>query len=443
MNPHRKISFQNPISSVLGKRERAEPRKLFSDSPQKKTRFEFQHQIALHYKIQTAIRENDLNFLKECLNEKVDFDYNAPNTPLKIAVEQRNLECVKILLDAGALTERLKESSGNPLPIAAQNGDLELVRALVSAGAQVNTKYKGCEALYSAAENGHCHVLAFLLEAGAELEVPSLKGETALYKAVTKGHYNCAEFLLKAGASPNVCRLAGFHRESMSPLHKAVRYGRVDLVELLLHFAANPNPTTSVQLETPLHQMLSQSQHSDEIDFEILKLFLKFGADVNLRNNDGFSALHFALCNYKSINILQLLINADADVNAQTNAGFTPLHFILDDAEDRLEAFQLIFAAGADDELENRDGKSPLDFAVENGKIIEQHIMRDARLQKKMMIMLSAYEQSQNLARPIESAPLINLSQIQEVGVFEDILSFDPDTYLHYLVSDSDDDALE
>ena len=51
---------------------------------------------------------------------------------------------------------------------------------------------------------------------------------------------------------------------------------------------------------------------------------VKLGADVNFRDFQGFTALHYA-CMYGWSTVIESLIIAGADINAVTFSCFTPL----------------------------------------------------------------------------------------------------------------------
>ena len=57
----------------------------------------------------------------------------------------------------------------------------------------------------------------------------------------------------------------------------------------------------------------------------IVSLLLEKGADVNAKNNDGWTPLHWASENGHEA-IVSLLLEKGADVNAKDNDGETPLH---------------------------------------------------------------------------------------------------------------------
>jgi ankyrin repeat protein len=84
-------------------------------------------------------------------------------TALHGAVARRDVEIVKMLLEAGADPNAKQERGFVPLHDAAANGSLELVQLLVSHGAQVSIRSEdGKTAGEMAAERGHTEVAEWL-----------------------------------------------------------------------------------------------------------------------------------------------------------------------------------------------------------------------------------------------------------------------------------------
>ena len=59
-------------------------------------------------------------------------------------------------------------------------------------------------------------------------------------------------------------------------------------------------------------------------DAKALRILLGYGAQVNIRDGQGFSPLHLA----SSVACINLLVNAGADIKARNSSGHTPLHSI-------------------------------------------------------------------------------------------------------------------
>ncbi len=90
---------------------------------------------------------------------------------------------------------------------------------------------------------------------------------------------------------------------------------------------------------------------------EIVELLIAYGADVNLKDNDGQTPPHWAT-KHGYQEIVELLIARGADVNLKDNDGQTPLHWATKHAYQ--EIVELLIAHGADVNLKDNDGQPPL-----------------------------------------------------------------------------------
>ena len=125
--------------------------------------------------------------------------------PLDGAVQQGQLEMVKLLLASGA------KFHGGELANAAFAGSgneaLAMVTALIQAGADVNSPLPDYHdtALFRASFKGNKDLVKLLLaQPGIQLDAINIDGDTALMAAAEKGHLEIAEMLLKAGAKVNI-----------------------------------------------------------------------------------------------------------------------------------------------------------------------------------------------------------------------------------------------
>ncbi|WP_342224629.1 ankyrin repeat domain-containing protein [Spiroplasma endosymbiont of Asaphidion curtum] len=94
-----------------------------------------------------TIWENNFTFAKELLtnqNSKNKINVNAinnyKNTPIMGAIQNNNIEIVKLLLEHGSDINAKAENGITPLHLAAQNGYLAIVKLLLANGADVNEK---------------------------------------------------------------------------------------------------------------------------------------------------------------------------------------------------------------------------------------------------------------------------------------------------------------
>jgi uncharacterized protein len=93
------------------------------------------------------------------------------------------------------------------LMMAALRGNEEWLRRLISSGAQVNRT--GWTPLHYAASGGATHLVALLLDKGADIEAPSPNGTTALMMAARYGAQDSAVLLVARGAKVRAKNLAG------------------------------------------------------------------------------------------------------------------------------------------------------------------------------------------------------------------------------------------
>jgi ankyrin repeat protein len=119
---------------------------------------------------------------------------------------------------------------------SAFNGKLDVVQQLVSAGISVNAHDpEQRTSLMWAAFNGHTPVVSFLLEHGAEVDAKDKSKRTALMYASSGPFKQTVELLLKNGADANVQgSLEGF-----TALMTAAAEGQLEVVRVLLAYGAN------------------------------------------------------------------------------------------------------------------------------------------------------------------------------------------------------------
>ncbi len=122
--------------------------------------------------------------------------------------------------------------------------------------------------------------------------------------------------------------------------------GRLDIVRMLIEHGADPNLGRESTGETPLHHALLDD---DAIQRDIVRVLLDAGADPNRRCKTGVLSINFM-----------------RDVRVR---GEAPLHRAAAYAE--VETIQLLLAAGAQNEMKDANGDSPLSWASLHNRDIE------------------------------------------------------------------------
>ena len=100
---------------------------------------------------------------------------------------------------------------------------------------------------------------------------------------------------------------------------------------------------------------------------EIIATLIEAGANVNARIKDGYSPLHFAAVLNKNPAVIKALAQAGADVNARTKDGWSPLHFAAENNKNS-QVIRALVQAGADVNARDKDEETPLHQAAERNK---------------------------------------------------------------------------
>lgn len=122
--------------------------------------------------------------------------------------------------------------------------------------------------------------------------------------------------MLRKGTPPDIQDNSGY-----TALHYAARNNNFEICKELLENNASVNAVTKSGRATPLHRASTQGH------VKIVELLLKSGADVDLLDADGFSALHRAVASEK-IQICKLLCEKTKD-NLKNHSGLTPFELAL------------------------------------------------------------------------------------------------------------------
>lgn len=105
------------------------------------------------------------------------------------------------------------------LHIAASRGDVRSLELLLDAQADADAvTARGETALYLAACEGHGLVVTQLQRAGADINLSNHRGETPLHAAMATGHFSCARQLLWMGALTQCRNIHGLRAEDAAPM---------------------------------------------------------------------------------------------------------------------------------------------------------------------------------------------------------------------------------
>ena len=103
---------------------------------------------------------------------------------------------------------------------------------------------------------------------------------------------------------------------------------------------------------------------ASEGNVKAVKQHLADGVDVNAKDEDGWTSLHYATTGLtRRVEIVELLIDAGADVNAKDVSSWTPLHGAAQSLGHK-EIAELLITAGAAVNTKSENGGTPLDITI-------------------------------------------------------------------------------
>jgi len=243
-----------------------------------------------------------------------------------------NLNCVKVLLSFKAdIESRYYPESFHegytPLLMAAARGHVDVVRCLLENGADVNARAnRDFTPLMMAITNNRVNVAIFLIEHGADVNIQGKDGKTALHYAVFRDSRLCQKF-------PCVCGVCFIENGADVNVRAAMNDSRS---------------------HTPLM---------------LVTILVEHGANIDLQDKQGDTALHCAVCS-NSLEVAHALLSHGAS-QLFSNQGLTPLllasyeckNTMVEDLltrpeftkEQKIDAMELLGASLATKELRDAD----------------------------------------------------------------------------------------
>ena len=352
--------------------------------------------------LMTATRTGNLDTVKLLIERGANVNAKEGDrgqTALMWAVLENHPDVAKLLIEKGAdvnaqtvvvipdgITPEPSGTSGN---IGANGPGFYRARA-------VPTPSGAMSALLFAAREGNQQMARILLDAKADVNLPSANGSPPLVVAITNNHIALAITLLERGANPNLSdrfwkrtplyaavemRNMDFTRESPPPV--ADTRDAMDLIKALLAKGADPNARVNT---TPVRGFMQGSANWVNFDGQtafiraalagditLMRLLLEHGADPNIKTNEGSTALMaaagvnfvvsqtFTRSNDEYLEAAKLCLEKGNDVNAINNQGITAMHGATNRGFD--DMVKLLAAAGSKLDVADKQGRTPMTYA--------------------------------------------------------------------------------
>ena len=231
--------------------------------------------------LSTCIRHGLSTRTINCLIEAgayIGTDSDRDN-PLCCAVSERNIDCVKSLIAAGANVDDVDLSGYTPLHRAVESNWIDCIKLLLAHKANPNiTNQAGDTPMHLAVRKHLSDCIEFLAtgEGKKSLAIYNKAGHAPLHLAVQVGHTLCSvKCLIAAGADLNMR-----NKEGKCLLHFAVESGRIGMVRLVMEDLGQADlHVFSHQGESPLHSAVNTGK------LDMLRFVMEHGGAAIMNHN--------------------------------------------------------------------------------------------------------------------------------------------------------------
>ncbi|XP_067683718.1 uncharacterized protein [Haliotis asinina] len=280
------------------------------------------------------------------MTKRVQFEDDYSNSevePLHRDCAVGSLDDIRNFFNSNPKLDDLFYEGLSPLHVAIlsdRNDIIDVIDVLINNGVDVNaqTETNKDTALHLAVENGefpqNYDVIVKLIDCKADAEIRNKRLRSAYDCALAKGHDLVASTL---DGSKSTNEVQNSFRE---------RYGE--------------------KYAPILNEAVLES------DEDTMKEYIKKGADPNYINKYGAGAIHYALtrCTLPVMRVLDMLISAGADVDLRDDEGDSALNLAIksDDLRNSgqmMQVVNLLLDSGADVTFKDLDGKDALKLAKE------------------------------------------------------------------------------
>lgn len=333
----------------------------------------------------------------------VERDYEK-NTALMLASAfNPSSQVISTLLDYGLKTYTTNQYGFDALILAAyENGRLPILQTLIDNGAEINSKDpKGHTPLMAAAIRGRDEVMQYLIAHGADFNAVDKNGVSVLdyynkryylktlgftiddlaspserlskeFDFIAENHHRFNEALKKSVFEPDADSAVAYALKNLADVDIKDSNGCTALInasrnnnsfsvfEKLIPAGADTNATCAGEKSALM--FLSAHAKPDNNPQEQIKkasYLIKNGANINATDNEGNTALMYAVGNQADNTFILNLINAKAELNAANKMQETPL-WIAVRQEKAPQTLKLLLEYGADPNLTDAKGETPL-----------------------------------------------------------------------------------
>ncbi|KAF9873664.1 ankyrin unc44 [Colletotrichum karsti] len=311
---------------------------------------------AVHHAAMSPKEDDDTLAVLIYAGADVDRRDTGGRTPLIAAVQNYRFKSIEKLLEYGADLEARLQNGRTALHVAISMRSRPLVEFLSDQGAYLDRRVNEHTALTFAIATASPDIAEVLVEAGANINHASLKGNFPLLAAAAAGDLRTMKLLLSRGA-----KLDAVGGEGYLPIHMAAHKNRVEILHLLFKSDSPIDPLTE-HGETPLTIAMHLGC------YEAAQFLIEIGANVDHAAPGAERIISQAL-KAGNTRIAMALVRGGADLTTplRRDASMTPIHQAAHLAHN--DVLATMIKTGVDLDTRTWPGYTPLFFAAQAGHI--------------------------------------------------------------------------
>ena len=192
-----------------------------------------------------------------------------------------------------------------------KESSIYVIEILLKAGADVNHKtsygFTPLKASINSWENNP-KVTKLLLDYGADPNYQNIDGHTDLMRATCEKSIDLVQLLLMYGADPNFRQ----NNSRNTALVMACQKNHTEIAELLLEGAKNKKGADpNIRCGRDRTALIVATLRSNQ---EAVEILLKYGADINIKDDQGYTALDEAIDRHRDDGVLHLLYEKQTEM---------------------------------------------------------------------------------------------------------------------------------
>lgn len=347
-------------------------------------------------RVEKAIQDKDINTLEKLIKEGVDI--NRPNlndlTPLALAITYQNLPMINLFLDNGADVNFVNRHGTSILIMALGTSKVEFLERILKEKVDVNyvgisnmnilffavsylatsDSYLACfkrllkekkldintniptlgTALHFTVITNNTRGINALLEAKANTELLNASGQTPLTFAIQLQKPEIVALFVKHNLG-----LKDKNKDGQTPLELAEQMGNTDIIDILKNGKFTPIKERQTLSLKDMTQLLSKGEKT------VIENLSKF-ENINEKNENGETLLMSAVQSLY-LDLTKEILKKGANINDISNYQGTALHIACSYEQENADLIHLLCKNGADVNLKDSNGNSPLHLAARAG----------------------------------------------------------------------------